>query len=361
MTPIQLLFDARTLGPHYPGVGRYGRGLLGALAALPDVHPTLLADGDGPVALPAMPRIDTSRGPRSPLDQALTPLLLARRGLPAGTVYHSPFYLFPYLAPFPAVVTLYDLTPLHPEAGFGAAARGVYALAHRLAAARARRVIVLAEAARDELAQRLGLARDKVVVISPGHTATELAPDTGQLPRRYIMYTGINKPHKNLPRLVFAYAKIGEKAPPLLIVGPQDPRYPEAQQAVERAGLGARVRFLGRVPEAELARLYTNATLFVFPSLAEGFGFPVLEAMAYGAPVACSGIAVLRELGGAAAAYFDPRSVDDLAACLNDALAAPARLVEMRQRGLERANRYTWQAAAEATAAVYRQALGAGR
>jgi glycosyltransferase involved in cell wall biosynthesis len=359
MPPVRLLFDARTVTPHYPGVGRYGRGLLGALSERPDVDlALLLAPGQPADGLPAGRRITAAAGPRSPAGQLLNPARIARACPPGRTLCHAPFYVFDYLVRLPVVVTLYDLIPFEPQSGFSRAARLTYGLAHRLAAARARRIIALARASRADLHQRLGLPASKIVVVPPGHTPVAPASGSGGLPPAYLLYVGINKPHKNLVRLVAAYARLGPNAPPLLIAGPDDPRYPAARQAAEQAGLGDRVCFLGRVGEAELARLYANASLFVFPSLAEGFGFPVLEAMASGTPVACSDIPVLRELAEEAAVYFDPRSPEALAACLADALAQPQRLEERRALGRALAARYTWQAAAAQTVEVYRQALG---
>src|SRR5207245_1810440 len=135
---------------------------------------------------------------------------------------------------------------------------------------------------------------------------SRLTSHASRLTPAYLLYVGINKPHKNLPRLIQAYASLDRQTPPLLIAGPVDARFPQAPALAERLELTDRVHFLGHVPEDELAALYANATLFVFPSLAEGFGFPVLEAMAHGTPVVCSDIPVLRELAGDAALYFNP-------------------------------------------------------
>jgi glycosyltransferase involved in cell wall biosynthesis len=360
MLPLRLLFDARTLTPHYPGVGRYGRGLLKAMAALPDVECSpIVAPGQALGAAFGGREIVAGGSVRSPLDQIRTPLSLALTSRGQRAVYHSPFYVFPYLLRLPSVVTLYDLTPLLPQAGFSASARLVYTLAHRLAAVRARRIITLAQAARADLVQRLGIPPERIVVVPPGHNPTAPAPGDAGLPPEYLLYVGINKPHKNLPRLVEAYRTLESDAPPLLIAGPQDARYPQAIQAVEAAGLQNRVHFLGHVPEDALARLYSRATVFVFPSLAEGFGFPVLEAMAHGTPVACSDIPVLRELAGEAADYFDPHSTGSLAACLQAALARPERREEQRRIGQATAAGYTWHRAAKRTVDVYRQALEA--
>lgn len=364
---MPVLFDARTISPHYPGVGRYGQGLLSALAAR---HPAELCAvvGPGTSSPPAagVRHIELVTGVRAPLDQVLSPRRLGLAASGPGWVYHSPFYLYPYFVPLPSVVTLYDLTPLlHPE-GLSPLARLLFRLTHRLAIQRARCLITLSEAARADFVRYLGAPAGKITVVAPGHSRrapghsppVPSAPSGGAaaLPERFLLYVGINKPHKNLPRLVAAYRHLGAGAPPLLIAGPLDPRYPAAQAAAERAGLQDRVRFLGRVPEDVLARLYAQATLLTFPSLAEGFGFPVLEAMAHGLPVACSDIPVLRELAGEAAAYFDPHSPEQMAAVIGEALSHPDQRAAMAEHGRSRASAYTWEQAAAQTWQVYQAA-----
>ena len=357
---MKLLFDARTITPSYPGIGRYARGLMTALVdILRDGLTALCHAPDSSLPSTGYRRFTLSTDVRETLDQILTPLTLTRHFTPSRFVYHSPFYIFPYLLPHPTVVTLYDLVPLmHPES-FNSTIRTMYALTHCLAASRARHIITLSNAARDDFIHHLHIPPHKISVVPPGilPLATRHQPPV-TLP--FLLYVGINKPHKNLPRLIEAYARLGPGAPPLLIVGPVDPRFPETQGLVERLNLADRVRFLGHVPEDNLAALYANATFFVSPSLLEGFGFPVLEAMAYGAPVVCSDIPVLRELAGDAALYFDPRQVDSIAQALAEGLANADRRAALQERGLARAQKFTWPAAAQRTIGIYREILAAG-
>lgn len=355
---IRVLFDARAMSPHYPGVGRYASGLLAALATLPDVALTALIEAGcpAPLKLPAQPAARL----RSLADQWQTPLRLRRLRSTGLQVYHSPFYVFPYLAPAPTVVTLYDATPLLNLAGFSATARALYAGAHRLAARRAKRLITLTAAARDQLVGRLGLPAGKITVIPPGPPATTAPPAAAAGEGSFLLCVGINKPHKNLAALVSAYASLEHDAPPLLMAGPIDPRYPEAQRAAEQARLAGRVRFLGRVSEARLAQLYAQATLLVVPSLAEGFGFPVLEAMSAGTPVACSDLPVLREVAGEAALYFDPREPESIRDALAEALRRPDLRAELAARGLEQAGRFSWERAARDTVKVYAEVASDG-
>jgi alpha-1,3-rhamnosyl/mannosyltransferase len=282
---------------------------------------------------------------------------MRRRHAGGWRVYHSPFYVFPYLSPLPAVVTLYDATPLLARSGLWAAGRALYAGAHRLAARRARRLITLTAAARDELVGRLGLPASKFAVIPPGRPATPSLPAATSIEGPFLLYVGINKPHKNLPALVRAYAGLDHDAPPLLVAGPIDPRFGEAQQAAEQAELAGRVRFIGRVPDDRLAQLYSQATLLVVPSLAEGFGFPVLEGMTAGTPVACSNLPVLREVAGDAALYFDPGQTDSIREAIAEALRRPDLRAHLRARGLEQAGKFSWERAARETVGVYEEVV----
>lgn len=373
---MKVLFDARTITPHYPGIGRYAAGLLGALAetlgedviAVRNTRPDEFTPPVGSALLRAHPR--------ALADQLLSPIVLAARFKPSRHIYHSPFYLFPYVLPHPVVVTLYDLTPRHSPFAVRnsqfAIRNSLFTILSTLAAKRARHIITLSAAARAELVRGLRIPADRITVIPPGapHGAgvgvdrpvDRLTAQTLGAPSSsgYLLYVGTNKPHKNLARLILAYSRLHCSAPPLVIAGPLDERYPHAQQLAESQRLGNRVRFLGRVPEADLPDLYRNATLFVFPSLAEGFGFPALEAMAFGAPLICSDIPALRELAGDAALYFVPERIDSVTQALAEGLARPELRHALRERGLARARAFSWQAAAEQTVGVYRRVAADG-
>jgi alpha-1,3-rhamnosyl/mannosyltransferase len=184
--------------------------------------------------------------------------------------------------------------------------------------------------------------------------------DSHGLPERYILYLGSNKPHKNLVRLVEAWAVLQPQPLPLVVAGFWDARYPGPRQHAEELGI-EEVIWLGPVPEQDLPALYTGATLFVFPSLYEGFGLPVLEAMACGTPVACSDSSSLPEVAGDAAILFDSTDVGDMAEAIGLLLGNPDLRQRLAKAGLQRAKRFSWQRTAKETLEVYRHVLDSTR
>ncbi len=360
--------DGRTATPHFPGIGRYVRNLARALLPLlgPDERLLLLHDPrqESDWALPAEDeRLVWAPLPLSPFDarqQWAVPRLLRAHGVAA---YHSSYYLMPYRPGAPTVLTLYDFIPqLLPET-VSARARLLAGLATRLALRAAQQIITISEATRADLqrlypragrpATAIPLAADPAFAPQPAAVAARLRQRYG-LPPRFSLYLGSNKPHKNRERLLAAWARLpaGET---LVIAGAQDGRSDALSRLVERLGLAQRVRLLGPAAEAELPALYSAATLFVFPSLYEGFGLPVVEALASGVPVACSDIESLREVAGTAALLFDPRDVEAMSAALGRLLGDEGLRAELARRGPEQAARFSWQRTAAATLACYRR------
>jgi alpha-1,3-rhamnosyl/mannosyltransferase len=165
---------------------------------------------------------------------------------------------------------------------------------------------------------------------------------------------GTFKPHKNVGRLLAAWKQL-QPSPSwqLVLAGIGSRRYPAPKEQVAHLGLTSSLRVLDSVPEAELPSLYSGASAFVFPSLYEGFGLPVLEAMACGTPVVCSRSSSLPEVVGDAAILFDPMNVSDIARSLDNLLADPARRDALALQGIARARLFTWSKTAEATLSVY--------
>jgi alpha-1,3-rhamnosyl/mannosyltransferase len=238
-------------------------------------------------------------------------------------------------------------------------------------------VVSISEAARQDLLARFKLPPEQVTttplaadacfgIQSPAEIARVRA--AYELPEEMVLFVGINKPHKNLVRLVEAFGELlrrGSSAA-LVLAGPWDARYPEVTEAIARvagqttpAGPAAqRLRVLGAVPEADLPALYAAATVFVLPSLYEGFGLPVLEAMACGTAVACSNTSSLPEIAGAAALTFDPHDVTAMADAIGRLLEDSALRMQMVRAGQVQAARFTWENTAAQTLAVYRQLTG---
>jgi glycosyltransferase involved in cell wall biosynthesis len=256
-------------------------------------------------------------------------------------------------------VTIHDVIyGRYPEAHQGVRAKGMGLLVP-LAARRSNRVIAPSNATRDDLVCLLHVPPEKIDVVPEGVRAPSARPRSpAPEGRPIVLSVAARRPHKNLARLLDALALTSsERRPVLVLPGYATPWDRELRQHAERLGLESDVRFLGWVSDDELEGLYATATLFVLASLYEGFGLPVLEAMARGVPVACSDRGSLPEVTGGAARLFDPERPESIAAAIEELLADPAERARLAAAGRARAAVLTWQETARATAAVYRRAL----
>lgn len=366
---MKFCLDARTATEYFPGIGRYVSNLARTLAAGLRADEQLIvlsgpsASGQWALSLPPAGRAALFECAVSPFglrQQLSVPSLLRAQ---AVDVYHSPYYLMPYRPGKPTVVTIYDLIPqLFPQY-VSARARLLFRFAMGLALQAADHVLTISEASRQDLlaAYRLDPARvtalplapEPVFCPQPGVEIARVRKKFG-LPERFVLYLGINKPHKNLVRLVEAWAQVETDAQ-LVIAGAWDARYPQAMARAAALGLGERVRFLGPVLPADQPGLYAAATVFVFPSLYEGFGLPVIEAMACGTPVACSRAPGLQEAAGEAARMFDPARGMDIARVLSTLLSDEGARAALAEAGLQQAGKFAWEQTARATLEVYRK------
>jgi glycosyltransferase involved in cell wall biosynthesis len=265
------------------------------------------------------------------------------------------------------VVTILDVIyARHPEAHTLPMRMGMRLLVPR-AARSADRVITISEAAAAEIAGLLGVDRDRIdVTYLGGRPPGEATPEAelrsrlglGEAP--LVLSVSARRPHKNLPRLLKAFARLrSEPAAVLVLPGYPTPFEGELKAEARALGLGDRVRFLDWTGDRDLEGLYRAARCVVFPSLAEGFGLPVLEAMQRRVPVACSRASSLPEVAGEAARYFDPLDVDGIAAAMEELLADAGLRERLAEAGLVQARKFSWERTARETAASYERAWAA--
>jgi len=301
-------------------------------------------------------------------EQLLLPTLAQRAGV---DVVHSLASTAPSWGSFRRVVTIHDVIyRIHPEAHAGWRSLALRALVP-LAARRSDRVIVPSKSTRDDLMRLLKVPEEKIDLVPNGlgTPPAEHWDSEEDVRRRYdlgarpfVLTVSLKRPHKNLLRLLEAIALIpGERRPILVLAGHRTPYEDELRARAAELGLGDDTRFLGWVPDEELEGLYRSSSCFVFPSLYEGFGLPVLEAMARGVPVACSNRGALVEVADSAALTFDPEQPHAIAAAIERLLADPAERERLRHAGRENAARFTWVEAARRTFETYESALGYSR
>jgi alpha-1,3-rhamnosyl/mannosyltransferase len=364
----RLGIDARKLDDY--GIGSYLQGLLGELVLLdPPGGIVLLVAGESRDLLPEVPetwRLIEVDAPGYSLREQATVLAAAVRA--HVDLLHVPHYVLPWLFPRRMVVTVHDIIHvLFPEflpssLGFAYARMSI-----RAAVRRARRVITGSSTTAEDLKRLFGASESRLRVIPHGVHAEFLAsgdPAVDDAARArlgvaqpYLLHVGNHKPHKNAEGLLKAYQLLVNDGrgpvPPLFMVGGFSPDGQLAARA-RAMGLAERVRCLGHVERGELAALFRGAAAFVYPTLYEGFGLPVLEAMACGVPVVAGDIPAVREVAGDSVVRVNPRDVVELVAAVRRLLEQPELQHQLRERGRARALDFSWRRAAEATLDVYR-------
>lgn len=298
-------------------------------------------------------------------------LEIPRAARDAG-VFHSLHYNAPLLYRGPQVVSILDLIHItDPTYRRGFRSWGYARPMLNLTAKKAKHIITISEYSKKQIVEVLGVPGSKVSVIycgaNPefrycvGETAREMVHRRLGLDGPYILYVGNLKPHKNVSTLFRAVAGLRKRRTmphKLLIVG-DDARWgPARREECYRLGIGDITQFVQHVPRDLLPIIYGGADLLVMPSTIEGFGLPVLEAMACGTPVICSRAASLPEVGGDAVVYFDPLSSGELAAAIERVLDSGSLQEILRTSGMKRAGLFDWNECVHRHADLYRQVLG---
>ena len=299
---------------------------------------------------------------------ALGPLVRRQPGI---DLLHSLAMTGPLSPPCPHVVTIGDVIWVHHPASLSRVTTTLWRVLVPPIARRSNRVITFTDAARRDIVASLRVPTDRVDVVAPGSglpVSSEPSPEgalrewLGLGDRRIVLTVSILRPHKNLERLVAAMTEVTARAPDAVLVMPgrPTPYEPVLRAAIERAGMADSVKLAGFVDERDLEGLYRAAACFVFPSLQEGFGLPVLEALRRGVPVACSAIPELLEVAGDAALTFDPTDPHAIAEAILALLNDPVRAQRLARAGPAQAQRFTVEAMVEGTLHSYAAALTDG-
>jgi glycosyltransferase involved in cell wall biosynthesis len=288
------------------------------------------------------------------------------RLVPGAELFHATEHLLPPLHGVPAVLTVHDmifkLFPEHQKRLNYWYLNATMPLYCR----RADAIITVSEHSKRDIVAGYGLDPAKVTVVYEAAdpdlrpappSDVERVRDRYSLPPEYLLTVGTIEPRKNLARLVEALQRLrdGGLRVPLVVVGARGWLYTDFFRRLEASPVRDDVLFSGYVPHADLAAVYSGATAAIQPSVYEGFGLPILEAMACGTPVLCSQTSSLPELGGDAAVYFDPYDVQAMAEAIRAVWLDDERRATMAEAGQRQASRFSWDRAAEETLAVYEQ------
>jgi len=372
--PLLIGIDVRRAGGF--GVGTYIQNLVRALERVgageeyvlvgtPDLAPNFSSLPPNFRFVPYTRRFDSSRTHLS--------FQFLLRGL-ALDLFHMPHRWVPYFMPCRYVATLHDLNNiLYPPEDASPRIERVkrFFLTHGLR--NADRVIAVSETTKVDAVTHLGLSPKKIVVI-PDAVDQEVATPVHEAERQrtlaryqihdpFVLYAGRIQVHKNIPRLIEAFAVVKaelENHPKyhnlrLIIIGDDLNSFPAVRHSVLRSGIQQSVRFLGFVPLETLRVFYDEAVAFLFPSLYEGFGLPPLEAMAHGTPVVTSNVSALPETVGDAAVLVNPENVFDIARGIREVLLDDEFREQLRQKGFQQVRRFSWDVTAQRVLEVYRE------
>lgn len=299
-------------------------------------------------------------------EQAIQPWVVRQAGV---NLVHGPAFVGALASRCPFIITVHDLSFLLYPQNFRRFNRSYLRTLTRLSARRARRVIAVSESTKRDLVQHYGLSPTRIDTIHngvdpcfrplPSDQVADFRTKQG-LPEQFILFVGTLEPRKNIVRLVEAYAQLPKPRPSLMLIGGKGWLYEEIFARVEALGLSDQVHFVGYIPADELPWWYNAAVLFAYPSLYEGFGLPLLEAMACGTPVITSTASSLPEVVGDAGQMVDPVDTESLTGAMEQVLTDKDVREKMRVAGLARAQGFSWEETARRTVDSYRKALMSG-
>ncbi len=358
----RVVIDARCLRT---GIGTYTLNLVRGLKSFGDFHlRALTLEAHKDTLHPFCDEVDVVNAPIYSFREQVE---IARAAHPCDLL-HVPHYNAPLLHRGTMLVSIHDLTHILDDSFRSTWKSRIYAQPMlRMVASNADHIFTVSEYSKRQIVEHLGVRADKVTVVYNG-VSPQFFPESREDARQsvgqrygfdgpYLLYVGNLKPHKNVAGLLRAFArargqsKIEHK---LLVVGNDVAGRPQMMTLAKELGLNGSAVFVPSVAIESLPAIYSGADLTILPSFEEGFGLPIVESMACGTPVACSSAASMPEVGGAAAAYFDPSNVESIADVIEQVLSSRERMQEMRQLGIEQAARFTWESCARKHYEVYR-------
>ena len=296
-------------------------------------------------------------------EQLSWPLAARRHKL---DLLHGMAFVTPILAPCPTIVTVYDLSFFYFPDRYPVLQRIYLSSQTRRSCRQARHIISISESGRQDVHKLFGIPMERISVIHPGvdrsfypRSSEEIAAFRARqnLPPQYVLHVGTLQPRKSIPTLISAFARMERQDLELVLVGGKGWAYDEIFAQVCEMGLNKRVRFTGYVPDSELPLWYNAASMLVFPSVYEGFGLPVAEAMACGTPVVAANTSAIPEAAGAAARLFQAQDAAELSSHMEAVLDDPHLMATMREHGLQQSRQFSWERAGKEMVDVYRRVL----
>lgn len=369
---MRIGIDARMID--WTGVGRYTQNLLKSLVTIDQENEYVLFCHEETEKLAPEASNFIKKIVSQPVFSLASQLGWAREVSQAKPdIFHSPHFVLPLLFSRRTVVTIHDLIPmLFPKNLPSRATYVHYNTMIKLGVRKAQKIIAVSASTKNDLIRLVRIPPEKIVVIPEAADARYKPVQDEQrwkqvkerqgIQRKFLLYVGNYKPHKNLVRLVKAFSQLPEslrKEHQLVLVGKKDKRYPEVGSLVKKLNLKRDVTMLGFLSEDDLLMFYNAAQALILPSLYEGFGLPPLEAMACGTPVIASNVSSIPEVvGDAALLLSNQQDVNEIAKAMEKILTDENLRKDLRAKGLARAKQFSWKRTAEETLQVYREVVG---